>query len=207
MDLKLEKKLWRKGYDTVIGIDEVGRGCLAGPMYLCAAILRKQDERKLRMIRGVNDSKQLSSKKRAEIFECVEELNIPYLIFKASPKLIDRHNIYRAALLGCDALLRKYSSQNEGTFFTVFDGGLRAALFEKEHQGTYIKGDQNIFSIALASVIAKHLRDTHMIELTKKFPDYGWERNKGYGTEFHRGAIAQYGTSPLHRLTFLRNVI
>ncbi|MBI5153216.1 MAG: ribonuclease HII [Parcubacteria group bacterium] len=203
MDLRLEKSLWRKGYDAVIGIDEVGRGSLAGPMVLVAAILRKEDEQALRKIKGVNDSKQLSQKKREAIFEQVIAFHIPYIVYKATPKEIDTHNIYRAAIRGCDALIKKYTIQASGPFFVTCDGGLFIPKLEKEKQETFIKGDQRVFAIALASVIAKCLRDALMVRLAKKYPHYGWQQNKGYGTQFHRGAIRKHGSCNLHRTSFL----
>jgi len=207
MDLKLEKSLWRKGYDAVIGIDEVGRGSLAGPMYLCAAILKKEQENVLRKIKGVNDSKQLSKKKRELIFGQAIALRIPYIVYKATPKEIDTNNIYRAAIRGCDTLIKKYRVQESNSFFVVCDGGLFVPRLERDRQETFIKGDSRVFAIALASVIAKCLRDTLMVRLAKKYPNYGWEQNKGYGTRRHIEEIRRFGKTSLHRLTFLRNIV
>ncbi|MBI5421462.1 MAG: ribonuclease HII [Parcubacteria group bacterium] len=207
MDLKLEKSLWRKSYDAVIGIDEVGRGSLAGPMVLVATILRKGDEKALRKIKGVNDSKQLSQKKREAIFKQVVELDIPYIVYKASPKEIDKYNIYWAGIRGCDALIKKYTIQGFDSFFVTCDGGLFVPKLEKEKQATFIKGDSRVFAIALASVIAKCIRDALMVRFAKKYPHYGWEQNKGYGTKMHIKAIQGIGRTPSHRLTFLKNMV
>ena len=216
MDLKVEKQLWRKGYDTIIGIDEVGRGSLAGPMLLVAAILRKEDEVALKKIRGVNDSKQLSQKKREAIFEQVIALRIPYIVHKASPIEIDKHNIYWAGIRGCDALIKKYDSSflchsreggNPVRRFVVCDGGLFVPKLGREKQETFIRGDSHVFAIALASVIAKCIRDALMVRLAKKYPNYGWEQNKGYGTKKHIESIQNVGKSSLHRLTFLKNIV
>ena len=206
MDLKLEKSLWRKGYDAVIGIDEVGRGSLAGPMYLCAVILKREQEDVFKKIKGVNDSKQLSQKKREAIFEQATTLHVPYIVYKASPKEIDRYNIYRAGIRGCGALVKKYGTQECNSFFVACDGGLFVPGLEKMRQETFIKGDRRVFAIALASVIAKCLRDALMVRLAKKYHRYGWEHNKGYGTKFHRDAIFKHGSSNLHRTSFLRGI-
>jgi len=207
MDLKLEKSLWRKGYDAVIGIDEVGRGSLAGPMYLCAVVLKKEQENVLKKIKGVNDSKRLSQKKREFIFEQVVASRIPYIIYKASPQEIDTHNIYRVAIRGCDVLIKKYGMKESAPFFVTCDGGLSVPRLERDRQETFIKGDTRVFAIALASIIAKCLRDATMVRLAIKYPNYGWEQNKGYGTKRHTDQIRRLGKTPLHRLTFLRKIV
>ncbi|MDE1970150.1 MAG: ribonuclease HII [Patescibacteria group bacterium] len=203
MNLWLEKKLWHSGYDTVIGIDEVGRGSLAGPLVLCGVMIRQCDLPQLKKIKGVNDSKKLAPAAREEIFSHVKQFGIPYVIQRITPRMIDAKNIYRAAIMGCNGITKKCERVVPASSrFVVCDGGLFVPRMPSAFQETFIKGDARVFSIALASIVAKQVRDALMVRFSKIYPIYGWDKNKGYGTKAHRDALQAHGVTPFHRVTF-----
>lgn len=185
-----------------IGIDEVGRGPLAGPVVAAAVWISEEG---IALIEKneieVRDSKKLSHKQRKKILNWIDKQPkeiLKYSISLASVEEIDSLNILQATFL---AMKRAYSSLNLVKPFTLVDGN-KAPELENTVVKTIVKGDDTVISIALASVIAKEYRDNLMRELSKKYPQYGWSTNVGYGSQQHIYAILQYGATPHHRRTF-----
>ena len=179
----------------IIGIDEVGRGPIAGPVTVCACMISADIGKKYK---GIKDSKKLSEKKREEIFSIIKG-KVQYKVTSISAKEIDKK--------GISFCIKKALATSISIFPTdtlvLLDGGLKAPS-EFKKQKTIIKGDEKEVCIALASIIAKVTRDRYMCKMAKKHPQYGFEGHKGYGTRAHYMAIEKSGKSPLHRLTFLQ---
>ncbi|MFA5249777.1 MAG: ribonuclease HII, partial [Candidatus Paceibacterota bacterium] len=207
MDLQAEKKLWHKGFKTVVGLDEAGRGPLAGPVVAAAVavdyFLLKQakagQKRGLTyLLEQVNDSKKLTAKKREEIYGfLVKDPFIKWGIAEVSEKTIDRINIFEASRLAMAKAIagldKRFSCLEPGSGYLVIDGNflLPPKILEKRNmvlagQQSVIKGDQKVFSIAAASILAKVYRDRIMLKLDKKYPQYGFAIHKGYPTKHHR---------------------
>lgn len=195
-----------------IGIDEVGRGAFAGPVYVCAFGTRLSDNDLLLLFPNgiLKDSKKLTREKRLFVFQGLEKLEqegkVCWAIGKQSARFIDAHGLTKAitsSLENCLACLEKDHGANKGESFVHLDGGLRAPSEYK--QKTTIKGDENIPVIACASIVAKVLRDKHMQTLSKKYPLYGFASNVGYGTKPHTKSIEKHGITKEHRNLFLRN--
>lgn len=194
----------------VIGIDEVGRGALAGPITVAAAFL--PDNLLLKIKKSgfkMRDSKKLSPKQRQEWFQYIKNrLRLAYGLAFVSPKVIDRINISQAANLAAGRALQKLKTSQVVNFNKVdilLDGGLYININKKNlNSKTIIKGDEKIPAIMLASIIAKVSRDRLMVKINKKYSLYGFDRHKGYGTQRHIKAIQRYGPSKLHRLTFIK---
>ncbi len=182
----------KKKYRSLIGVDEVGMGCLAGPVVVCAA--QMQDRYQIGDF-GVRDSKLMTPKQRETCFAKLQNLDIKYRIAYCYPKTIDRLNIYQASRV---AMLRALTPFRG---VVLVDGNKKIPNL-KFPQQAIIKGDSKIFAIACASIIAKVYRDKMMRRYSKKYPLYGFERHKGYGTKFHYAALAQYGPCELHRKSF-----
>ena len=175
------------------GLDEVGRGCLAGPVVAAAVILPKDIE-----IPALRDSKQLSAAVRTELEIIIKEKAIAWAIAECSPAEIDAWNILNASIYAMHRALDALAVVPE---LLLVDGN----KFKPYNYIPYycmVKGDDRFLSIAAASVLAKNYRDTLMQELALAYPEYGWDKNVGYPTTVHRKAIAQYGTTPHHRVTF-----
>lgn len=197
-----------KKYRWVIGIDEVGRGPLAGPVVVCACAMREHEYKKVRFV-GLTDSKKLSAKARAMWFDraqvLVKEKKLTYALAQQSARAIDRCGISVCIRRCIDKALRNLALDPK--YCTVLlDGGLRAPTIYHNQQ-TIVRGDSKKKIISLASVIAKVSRDRLMSTLHKKYPKYAWDANKGYGTAVHRKAIGQYGVTKEHRITFLRRIL
>ncbi len=195
-----EKKLWKAGAKIVVGLDEAGRGCGAGPVVAAAVSISPDFELK---ISGLRDSKKLSPRQRERIFNLAKKSKkIKWAIGKASPKEIDRLNILEATKLAMKRALKNLKSKiKEKTIdFLILDGNFKLDL--KIPQISVKKGDEKVFSCALASIFAKVVRDKIMIDFSKKFPEYGFEKNKGYLTKFHLMALKKYGPCKIHRLSF-----
>ncbi|MFA5643545.1 MAG: ribonuclease HII [Candidatus Paceibacterota bacterium] len=223
MDLQAEKKLWHKGFKTVVGLDEAGRGPLAGPVVAAAVavdyFLLKQakagQKRGLTyLLEQVNDSKKLTAKKREEIYGfLVKDPFIKWGIAEVSEKTIDRINIFEASRLAMAKAIagldKRFSCLEPGSGYLVIDGNflLPPKILEKRNmvlagQQSVIKGDQKVFSIAAASILAKVYRDRIMLKLDKKYPQYGFAIHKGYPTKHHREMLGMYGVSVIHRKSF-----
>ena len=175
------------------GCDEAGRGCLAGAVYAAAVILPK-DFRDGRL----NDSKQLTERQRYALREVIEREAVAWAVGVVSPQEIDEVNILRASILAMHRALDGLAVRPQH----VLVDGNRFRPYRDVPHTTVVKGDGKYLSIAAASILAKTYRDDYMLRLHGEFPAYGWDRNKGYPTRQHREAIAKYGTTPYHRLTF-----
>jgi ribonuclease HII len=194
-DLSNEKKLWR-AYGQVAGLDEAGRGALAGPVCVGAVILPRNKSRLMRTLSGVRDSKQLTPRERSELAPRIKETALCWGVGFASAEEIDEMGIVPAVRL---AALRALENLSPDFLLTDF----RLELPELDLlQTSLVKGDQRSLSIASASILAKTARDEHMLELESKYPLYGFARHKGYGTLLHRKQIEKLGYSPVHRRTF-----
>lgn len=184
------------GVGIFCGVDEAGRGPLAGPVYAAAVILPPTP-----VIEGLNDSKKLSEKKREALFPVICETAIAWSVATASVQEIDEHNILQATFMAMRRAVEGLSVKAE---FALIDGNrLPSGLWIPAE--TVVKGDSLSASIAAASILAKVSRDRYLLELDEQYPEYGFRQHKGYGTKAHYEALAQYGPSPVHRLTFLRS--
>jgi ribonuclease HII len=196
-DSQLRKINWRKlGFNRIAGTDEVGRGCLAGPVYAAAVILRPEPTSEFR-IRGITDSKLIPSELRSKIAKQIERKALCFAVASATVEEIDSINILRASLL---AMRRAVTALEHCPEFVVIDGNQR--IGGTWEQATFIKGDLRCAPIGAASILAKVARDLFMEELDEKFPGYGFKNHKGYGTPEHRKAIKNLGPCPFHRRTF-----
>ena len=175
------------------GVDEAGRGCLAGPVFAAAVILPEGFENEL-----LNDSKQLTEKQRYELRPIIEEKAIAHAVGIVFPDEIDRINILNASFL---AMTRAVESLNVKPEHLLIDGNRFKSKLLIPFT-TVVKGDAKMMSIAAASILAKTYRDDYMNKIAEEYPAYDWLENKGYPTAKHRDAIAQHGITPYHRLTF-----
>ncbi len=175
------------------GCDEAGRGCLAGPVYAAAVILPVDFNHSV-----LNDSKQLSEKKRYQVREYILENAIEWAVGVCSAQEVDQHNVLNASIIS----MQKALSQLKVGFEHIIIDGNKFKPYGTIPYETIVKGDGKYFSIAAASVLAKTYRDDYMLELHEKYPEYNWKRNKGYPTKIHRAAIKEFGISPFHRKTF-----
>ena len=194
--LQYERALLSKGAQYIAGVDEVGRGPLAGPV-VCAAVIMPLDEESI--IVGVDDSKKLSAKKREQLAEEIKKRALAYTIVEVSEKEIDEINILEATKLGMKRALETLSIPPE----TVLTDG-NMTLDISFPQKSVIHGDALSYSIGAASIIAKVYRDNMMDEYAKQYPQYAFDSNKGYGTAAHIQAIKEYGLCPIHRRTFTK---
>lgn len=192
--LEYENKALEQGFEIICGIDEAGRGPLAGPVYAAAVILPKGH-----IIEGVNDSKKLSEKKREQLFDKIIDECISYGIGIADEKEIDEINILQATFL---AMRRAVDNLNVKPDIALIDGNKKPGL--DIEQWDIVKGDSKSASISAASILAKVSRDRYMLEMAEKYPEYQFEKHKGYGTKLHYEMIEKYGVSPIHRKTFLK---
>lgn len=197
MDMwEFERKHSDEGYRFICGVDEAGRGPLAGPVCAAAVILPNGIE-----IPGLNDSKKLSDKKRRELFPIICENAIAYGIAFADHTEIDEINILQATYLAMERAIFKLPVKAD---FALIDGN-RAKDFGIPVE-TVVGGDGRSASIAAASVLAKVTRDDYMLDMAKAYPMYGFEIHKGYGTKAHYEALAEHGPCPIHRMTFLKKL-
>ena len=192
-----EDELIKSGYKFVCGIDEAGRGPLAGPVFAAAVILPEGE-----IIKGINDSKKLSPKKRDELYDIICKKAIAWSSASVSEKVIDEINILNATYLDMKAAAEKLSQNPD---YILIDGNRMPPALPSPGE-TIVKGDSKSISIAAASIIAKVERDRYISEMAKIYPEYGFEKHKGYGTKQHTEAILKYGPSPIHRKTFLKKL-
>ncbi len=195
--LQFERKLQEKGLRYIAGVDEVGRGPLAGPV-VCAAVIMPLEEENL--VIGVDDSKKLSEKKREELSEKIKEKALCYKIVEIDEKTIDEINILQATRLGMKKAVEGLEISPERV---LTDGNMTIDI--SFPQQSIIKGDALSYSIGCASIIAKVHRDRLMDEFAKIYPAYAFEKNKGYGTAAHIQGIKEQGICPIHRKTFTKN--
>ena len=194
--LRFERALQEKGYTFIAGVDEVGRGPLAGPV-VCAAVIMPLGEENI--IAGVDDSKKLSEKKRVMLAEKIKEKALYYTIVEVDEKRIDEINILEATKEGMQKAL---ISLEQAPDFVLTDGNMTLDIPFK--QKSIVSGDALSYSIGAASILAKVYRDNLMDEYAKTYPMYAFEKNKGYGTAVHIAAIKEFGLCPIHRRTFTK---
>lgn len=191
---EIEQSHFEKGVKIICGVDEAGRGPLAGPVCAAAVILPANAE-----IPGLNDSKKLSDKKRRELYPIIKEQAIAYGIAFADHREIDDINILQATYLAMERAINQLSVKPE---LALIDGN-RAKDFGIPVQ-TVVHGDSLSASIAAASVLAKVTRDDYMLKMAEEYPGYDFEIHKGYGTKAHYAALTKLGASPIHRMSFLK---
>lgn len=180
----------------VAGVDEAGRGPLAGPVFAAAVILPRDV-----LIEGINDSKKLTEKKREELFDVIREKAVAYSIYSVDEKRIDDINILQATFEAMRGAVGELGIKPE---FVLIDGDKTPGL-DIPHK-TVVKGDSKSMAIAAASILAKVSRDRYIVKMGEKYPGYGFHKHKGYGTKAHYEAIAELGISPIHRKSFLRKL-
>ena len=185
------------GYNLVCGVDEAGRGPLAGPCVVAAVILDPNN-----MIEGLNDSKKLSEKKREMLYDEIIEKALAYNIVFSEKDEIDEINILNATLLSMKRAVEGLSIKPD---IAMIDGNMLPEGMSVKSVAI-IKGDAKSASIAAASILAKVTRDRHMVKLAEKYPQYGFEKHKGYGTKLHREMLLKYGPCDEHRRTFIKKV-
>ena len=195
--LETERRLHAMGYTYIAGIDEAGRGPLAGPVYAAAVILPENVR-----LDGINDSKKLSPKKRDELFDKIKETAVAYSVCSIDEKIIDEINILNATYMAMNCAADDLSVKPD---YVIIDGNsIKGMTLPHE---TIVGGDAKSMSIAAASILAKVSRDRYIIEMAEKYPEYGFEKHKGYGTKAHTEAILKYGPCPIHRMSFLKKLL
>ena len=191
-----EYAIYDSGVALLCGVDEAGRGPLAGPVYAAAVMLPRGCE-----IPGLNDSKKLSEKRREELFDQICERALSFGIARAEVEEIEERNILGATFLAMNRAIAQLSPQPE---LALIDGNRSAGIAVKSL--CVVKGDACCADIAAASILAKVSRDRYMLELAQRYPEYAFEQHKGYGTKLHYERLRQYGPSPVHRPSFLRKM-
>lgn len=193
---QIEQDWFDKGYGLICGVDEAGRGPLAGPVCAAAVILPPHAD-----IPGLNDSKKLSDKRRRELFPIIKEQAVAYGIGFADHSMIDEINILQATFYAMEQAVSQLSVKPD---LALIDGN-RERDFGVPVQ-TVVHGDSLSASIAAASILAKVARDDLMLQMAQEYPQYGFEIHKGYGTKAHYAALEAYGPCPIHRMTFLKKL-
>ena len=197
-DFLYETAAKEKGYKYICGVDEAGRGPLAGPVCAAAVILPENAR-----IPGLNDSKKLTEKRREELFEIIKKEAVAFSVAYGTLEEIEKYNILEATFLAMNRAIDGLSVRAD---YALIDGN-RVPKGIKIPCETVIKGDSKSASIAAASILAKVTRDRLLLEYDKKYPVYNFKKHKGYGTKEHYEAIRTYGVCEIHRLSFLKNVI
>lgn len=200
--LDIENKLWEEGYEYIACIDEVGRGCLLGDVVACAVIMPKG-----LLIEGVKDSKKLSEKKRLALNEIIREKAIAIGVGQVKASVIDEINIKKSTHLAMKEALINLKDRDGNKVqpdFVLIDA---EKLDISLPQLSITKGDDKCHGIASASIVAKVYRDNLCLQWGEDYPDYKIEKHKGYGTKDHREAIKKFGATPLHRISFLGNIL
>lgn len=193
-NLKEEKFLWKQGFKFVAGLDEAGRGPLAGPVVACAVVLKPCKN----FLKKINDSKKLSEKQREDFYRILtNHKDVEWGVGIVSEKVIDKINILQATKLAMQKAIEDLGCAAD---YLLLDGNfsIRSDILQK----AIIKGDQKVISISAASIIAKVTRDRIMQAYDKKYPQYGFKKHKGYPTKFHCQKIAEFGLSKIHRKSF-----
>ena len=189
--LEYERRFWGRGR-LVAGVDEAGRGPLAGPVVAAAVVLPEGVH-----VEGAGDSKQLSRETREELFNAITSTALTFGVGAASVREIDRRNVLRATTIAMQRSLDRLKAAE----YAIAVDGLPVKWLGREHDAV-VQGDALVHSIGCASILAKVVRDRLMLRLAQRYPGYGWDRNMGYGTAEHREAIQELGLTPHHRLTF-----
>ena len=194
--IEFDKEVKKEGYSVIAGVDEAGRGPLAGPVYACAIIMKEDN-----IIAEVNDSKKLSEKKREELYDIILENAVCYSVASVDEKTIDEINILNATMLAMEKAIEGLSVKPD---LVLIDGNQNKNI--SANNRTVIKGDALSYNIAAASVIAKVSRDRYIREMAEKYPEYGFEKHKGYGTKDHMAILREIGPCEIHRKTFLKKL-
>ncbi len=192
----IECSLHEKGYQMICGADEAGAGPLAGPVYAAAVLLPFKAE-----LPGVDDSKKLTERKREELFPLIQERALSWAVSSVAPEEIDEINILNARLKAMNTAIQALEPAPD---FALIDGN-RDKGISCPHQ-TVVKGDARSINIAAASILAKVSRDRYMTQMAEEYPQYEFERHKGYPTKRHYELLRQYGPCPIHRKTFLKKL-
>ena len=192
----LENEIYGEGYRLICGVDEAGRGPLAGPVYAAAVILPRG-----LVLEGLDDSKKLTEKKREALFDPIREQAIAYGIASASVEEIETLNILNATFLAMNRAIEKLSPVPA---LALIDGNRNTGITFPSR--CVVKGDAKCADIAAASVLAKVSRDRFMLEMARQYPQYRFEQHKGYGTKLHYDMLREYGPSPIHRMSFLKKL-
>lgn len=205
----LERKLFASGYSLIYAVDEVGMGCLAGPVVVCAVGFTNHFYNKVhRKLRWLRESKLLQATQREKFAkELMQEKDLVYAISLCLPKTIDRMNIYQASRLAMKRALLQITMGSCRPFvktIVLVDGKNKIQGLNIE-QMSIVKGDRKVFAISCASIIAKVFRDKMMARYAKKYPDYGFEKHKGYGTKYHQAKLVSLGPCKIHRRSFRLN--
>ena len=190
-----EHELIEQGYELICGVDEAGRGPLAGPVCAAAVILPTDLE-----IEGLNDSKKLTEKKREALYDIIIDKALAYGITLVSEKVIDEINILQATFLAMKGAVEAMELTPD---YVLIDGNREPDLGQLPVK-TIVKGDSRSANIAAASILAKVTRDRYMMEMDREYPQYGFAVHKGYGTKKHYEALTEHGHCPIHRLSFLK---
>jgi len=193
---KIEREFFRKGYRLIAGVDEAGRGPLAGPVVAASVVFDERIE-----IDGINDSKKLTSKEREQLEKEIKQKALAYSIFVVDVDEINKLNILRSSLFAMEQSILQLEFKPD---LILVDGNYKLNLSIENRP--IVKGDSKCFSIAAASILAKTYRDRLMIELSEKFPEYKFHKNKGYPTREHIEAILKFGPCEIHRKKFLRKI-
>ena len=193
---ELENEIYDSGVSIICGVDEAGRGPLAGPVCAAAVILPRNID-----IAGLNDSKKLSEKSREKLYDEIREKAVSFGIAFASVEEIELLNILNAAMLAMNRAIAQLEPQPE---LALIDGNRNRAI--EVASRCVIKGDAKCADIAAASILAKVTRDRYMLDMAEKYPEYHFERHKGYGTKLHYEALREYGPCEIHRPSFLRKM-
>lgn len=197
-DFELEKAAQNSGFKYICGVDEAGRGPLAGPVCAAAVILPLDTE-----IEGLNDSKKLSEKKREALFDIICEKAVAYCVAYGTLEEIEKFNILEATFL---AMNRSINGLSVKADYALIDGNRVPKGIEIPCE-TVVKGDAKSCSIAAASILAKVTRDRLLLEYDEKYPEYNFKKHKGYGTKEHTELIIKHGPCEIHRLSFLKNIL
>lgn len=197
-DYEFEKAAVNSGFSCICGVDEAGRGPLAGPVCAAAVILPEGA-----VIEGLDDSKKLTEKKREKLYDIIKQTAVAYSVAYGTLEEIETVNILEATYLAMNRAIEGLTVKPD---FALIDGN-RVPRGIKIPCETVVKGDSRSMSIAAASVLAKVTRDRLMLEYDKKYPEYNFKKHKGYGTKEHTELIKQYGPCEIHRLSFLKNIL
>lgn len=197
-DYEYEKAAVSSGFNTICGVDEAGRGPLAGPVCAAAVILPEDT-----VIEGLDDSKKLSEKKRERLYDEIIERAVAYCVAYGTLEEIESVNILEATFI---AMNRAIDGLKVKPDFAIIDGN-RVPKGIKIPCATLVKGDSKSMSVAAASILAKVTRDRLMLTYDEKYPQYNFKKHKGYGTKEHTELLKQYGPSPIHRLSFFKNIL
>lgn len=197
-DFTIENTARMSGFAAICGVDEAGRGPLAGPVYAAAVILPENC-----VIDGLNDSKKLTEKKREQLLDVITEKAVSYCIASASVEEIERYNILEATFLAMNRAINGLSVKAD---YALIDGNRVPTAISVPCE-TVIGGDAKSFSIAAASVLAKVSRDRYITALDEKYPQYNFKKHKGYGTKEHINALLEYGPCEIHRASFLKKIL